>query len=320
MISIPAPLVRGLAASVTAVAVATATAILGPATAVASPARAAAPVTDTCPGAKPEVTVFKEGGVPVLDWRENLEFDGRGTLWVSHAARGVEGYRPDGTRYAAVDVPSPAGIRRGPDGAMYVNYGQIPVPNGSGIMRFDPRHPERAPEKVVDGLLGINGLAIDGAGNFYLGREFAPTVLKLRPDGSRDERWTAAADVFGTNGLAVADGTLYTTSTVHPRSPVEAVPLDDPGAHRRLADLSGSPLDFKGLDDLTVVGDHLYAVAFVTGQIIRVDRGTGAACVVVAGLHGPTSARAPLGFGSHDPQRELFVTEASGRILRVRMP
>ncbi|AYN33395.1 hypothetical protein DUI70_2894 [Streptomyces albus] len=286
-----------------------------PGVAAARQGTAAAP--EPCPGTQPGVHVFAKGGVPVLDWRENLEFDGRGALWVSHALKGVEGYRPDGTKFATVPVPSPAGIRRGPDGAMYVNYGQIPVPHGSGIMTFDPAHPDRAPRKVVDGLLGINGLAIDGQGNFYLGREFAPTLLKLRPDGTEDKDWTAAADVFGTNGLALADGRLYASTSVHPRSPVEQVPLDDPAAHTRLADLSPSVLGFKGLDDLTVVGGQVYAVAFGAGEIIRIDRASGESCVLVDGLHSPTSARAPLGFGGHDPENELFVTEASGRIVRI---
>ncbi len=161
-------------------------------------------------GTAVSTTVFHDGGIPLLDWRENLAFDGRGSMWVSHNVRGqVEGYTPDGVLRTTLNVPSPGGIQLGPDGRMYVNYGLLPNPQGAGIMRFDPGEAQPTPVPVVSGLSGINGLAIDDDGNFYLGRELSPTVLKLRPDGTEDTAWTAAARVFGTNGVTIADGQLY---------------------------------------------------------------------------------------------------------------
>ncbi|MFD0381972.1 hypothetical protein ACFQ2B_04740 [Streptomyces stramineus] len=105
--------------------------------------------------------VFREGGVPLLDWRENLEFDGRGTLWVAHIAKHrVEGYAPDGTLRTSFPVNGPGGLRRGPDGMMYVNFGVNPLSSwasGGGVMRFDPAAAHPRPEKVVEGCPASTG-------------------------------------------------------------------------------------------------------------------------------------------------------------------
>ncbi|WP_130342668.1 SMP-30/gluconolactonase/LRE family protein [Herbihabitans rhizosphaerae] len=291
-----------------------------------SPAQAAATPLLTqprCAGPAPSVDVFKAGGLPLADWRENLEFDGRGRLWVSHINNSqVEGYDASGRLVATIPVPSPGGIRRGVDGLMYVNFGIGPADaltgKPSGLMRFDSTldRPTASVFATLPG--GINGLAVDGAGNFYFGREFAPSVLKVRQDGSIDQAWTDAAGVFGTNGVTVLGSELYATVLVHPSSPVARVPLADPGAHATVADLSPLPVLPKGLDDLEARGDALYVTAFVSGELLRVDRATGRTCVLVSGLITPTSVRVPVGFGDADPARELFVTEASGRIVRVR--
>ncbi|MDG4865567.1 hypothetical protein P8605_46210, partial [Streptomyces sp. T-3] len=281
----------------------------------------AAPEAATALAPCPEqarLSVFHEGGVPLLDWRENLEFDGHGTLWVSHITQNrVEGYAPDGTPRTSLTVPGPGGIRRGPDGLMYVNYGVSPTSSDVGIMRFDPRDAEPKPDKVVGGLSGINGLAIDAAGNFYLGRELAKGILKLRPDGTEDEAWTAAADVFGTNGVEVVGDQLYASVITDFASPVVRVPLADPAAHTTIADLSPNPLAIKLLDDLTHADGQVVVTSFRDGELIRVHPDTGRSCVLATGLRLPSSVRVARGFGEHSAQRALFVTEASGRIVKV---
>ncbi|MFH8368319.1 SMP-30/gluconolactonase/LRE family protein [Streptomyces sp. NPDC018031] len=288
-----------------------------------APPRAAASTAPRDPAPCTErssVEVFREGGVPLLDWRENLEFDGRGTLWVAHiAAHRVEGYAPDGTLRTSFPVNGPGGIRRGPDGMMYVNFGVNPFTSasGSGVMRFDPAAARPEPEPVVSGLSGINGLAIDAAGNLYLSRELETGILKFRPDGTRDEEWTRAADVFGTNGLDIVGGDLYASVITSTASPVVRVPLDDPAGHSTVTELSPDPWDLKLLDDLTHVGGDLVVTSFRDGELIRVDRATGRSCVLATGLRMPCSVRVPQGFGDHDPRRELFVVEASGRIVKV---
>ncbi|MGW2634892.1 SMP-30/gluconolactonase/LRE family protein [Streptomyces chattanoogensis] len=266
------------------------------------------------------VEVFRAGGVPLLDWRENLEFDGRGTLWVAHVTKHrVEGYAPDGTLRTTFPVNGPGGIRRGPDGLMYVNSGVNPLTSGlgSGILRFDPTAAHPKPEKVVDGIPGINGLAIDSAGNFYVSRELATGVLKIRPDGTKDEKWTRAASVFGTNGLEIVGDQLYASVITSTSSPVVRIPLNDPARHTTVAELSPNPLDAKVLDDLTSFRGGLVVAGFRDGELIRVDPKSGRSCVLATGLRMPTSVRVPRGFGGHDPRHELFVVEASGRIVRV---
>lgn len=281
----------------------------GPASAAAAPGRC---------GERTAVTVFRDGGVPLLDWRENLEFDGRGTLWVSHMKKDrVEGYAPDGTLRTSVPVPGPGGIRRGPDGMMYVNFGAKPPAVDGGVMRFDPAAAEPRAEKVFGGTPGINGLAIDSGGAFYLSRTLATGILKVRPDGTRDEEWTRKADVFGANGLEIVGDQLYASVLVNGSSPVVRVPLADPARHTTVTRLSHTVLDGKSLDDLTLFRGALVVAAFRSGELIRVDPATGRSCVLVDGLRMPTSVRVPRAFGDHDGRRELFVTEASGRVVRV---
>lgn len=268
------------------------------------------------------VKVFREGGVPLLDWRENLEFDGHGTLWVAHVTKHrVEGYAPDGTLKTTFPVNGPGGIRRGPDGMMYVNFGVNPLTSGlgsgGGILRFDPNAAHPKPEKVVDGISGVNGLAIDAAGNFYVSRELATGILKFRPDGTKDEKWTRAADVFGTNGLEIVGDQLYASVITSTASPIVRIPLKDPARHTTVTELSPNPLDAKVLDDLTSFGGDLVVASFRDGELIRVNPTTGRSCVLATGLRMPTSVRVPRGFGDHDPRHELFVVEASGRIVKV---
>ncbi|WP_431040482.1 hypothetical protein ACQUSR_00265 [Streptomyces sp. P1-3] len=108
-----------------------------------------------------------------------------------------------------------------------------------------------------------------------------------------------------------------------PRSPsstssrVVCIPLDDPAGHATVTELSPHPWDAKLLDDLTSFDGDLVVASFRAGQLIRVDPATGRSCVLVTGLHMPCSVRVHRGFGDHDPRRELFMTEASGRIVKV---
>ncbi|MCQ8771588.1 SMP-30/gluconolactonase/LRE family protein [Streptomyces telluris] len=267
-----------------------------------------------------DVEVFRKGGVPVLDWRENLEFDGRGTLWVAHLIKNrVEGYAPDGTLKTSFPVSGPGGLRRGPDGMMYVNYGVSPLATDGGIMRFDPAAATPKPEKVVGGIRGINGLAVDTAGNFYLSRELATGIVKVRPDGTKDEEWTRAADVFGANGLEIAGDQLYVSAITDTSSPVYRIPLNDPARRTTVTHLSRNLLDMKFLDDLTYVDGSLVVASFRDGQLIRVNPDTGRSCVLASGLHMPSSVRVARGFGEHSAQKALFVVEASGRILKVTL-
>ena len=287
------------------------------ATPVGVPAAHAGLLTqDRCADVSASYTVFKQGGIPLADWRENLDFDSHGTMWVSHSGGRIEGYRADGSLKTSFALPAPGGIRLGPDGMMYAVSGVLPLSEGK-IVRFDPTDETPVPETVASGLSGPNGLAIDQDGNFYVGREFAGDLLNYQPDGTEDTAWTQAANVFGTNGVTIAGGYAYTSVIVNLASPVVRVPLANPGAHSVVADLSPLPYLLKLNDDLEMVNGALLVTAFGNGELIKVDPATGKACQLLSGLRNPTSVRVPRGFTGADPAKHVFVTEASGRILKV---
>jgi sugar lactone lactonase YvrE len=282
------------------------------------------------------VTTFASG-VPLADWREELAFDGHGGMWVSRLHQNVvERYAPSGAVLTRVQIPGPGGVALGPDGLLYVNslpdFGGVPQ-----VYRFDPLLSNPIPKVFVANLPGVNGSAFDGQGNLYISTETAaPSVLKIRPDGSRDTSWEKAASFSYANGLVVAGQYLYAARTEDQRSPIEQVPLSDPAAHKTIADLSfgvasaepalhlppnfGAPLIPKGLDDLTVGPDGMiYVVAFLTGELLRVNPTTGEACVVVSGLTMPTAVQFPISFGHFSHRNDPFVVDAAGDVLHVSL-
>jgi streptogramin lyase len=311
--------------------------VAGPASVnAASGAAVGRPLTQAhCPAITATVHVFRRGGVPLKDWREELAFDGHGGLWVSPIrANLLERYNPSGVVTETVPVPGPGGLALGADGLIYANTAGGPA--GNGVVRFDPTAVKPAPTVFVSGLPGVNSSAFDAAGNLYVSTEDqGPSVLRIRPDGTRDTAWENAASFYGANGVAVAGSNLYAAISWDQRSPIELVPLADPAHHRTFAELSfgvlsrqpavyppdpKAPLVPKGLDDLTIGPDGLiYVVGFVSGELLRVDPTTGQACLLASGLITPTAVKFPVAFGSFNPARDPFVTEASGRIVQVHL-
>lgn len=289
-----------------------------------APAASAGPLTQAaCPGPPAQVSVFVPGTVPLLDWRENLAFDGLGAMWVSNLGwNGREGrlekYDPAGTLISTLPLKVPVGVARGPDGLIYVSGTWNGV---EGVFRFDPSAENPVPEKFTDGLPGANGMTFDNDGNLYISDFQRTGITKIRPDGTPDIDWTERADVPSPNGLAVVDDVLYANVTLDLSAPIERVPLADPGAHAPMTYLSPPPMVPKGLDDLAAgPGRALYVAAYSSGELLRVDRETGEACVLASGLGEPTSVRFPRAFGSFHPTRDLFITEVSGNIRHVRLP
>ncbi len=293
------------------------------------------PLTQTsCSDLHSTVSVFHPGGVPLKDWLEQLAFDGHGGMWVSPINQNfVERFDAKGTLTKTVPVPGPGGLILGPDGLIYVNISS--GPSAPGVMRFDPTQINPVAQLFVSGLPGVNGDAFDNAGNLYVSTEDQPpSVLRIRPDGTRDAPWEQAAAFYGANGLAVDGHNLFASITFDQRSPIEIVPIADPAAHRVFADLSlgvlsrqpavnppdpRAPLVPKGLDDMTLGPDgQLYVVGFSSGELLRVDPRTAKACVVVSGLETPTAVQFAVGFGVFD-SADLFITETSGRIVHVHL-
>jgi len=294
------------------------------------------PVTQAqCDGVSTSVNVFHPAGVPGVDWREQMAFDGHGGMWVSPIhSNVVERYNPSGVLVGTAPVAGPGGLMRGADGLIYANTQGGAA--GTGVVRFNPTQAQPVPTVFVSGLPGINALAFDGAGNLYESTEDQPpSVLKIRPDGSRDTAWEQAATVYGANGLAVIGSSLFAAISFDQRSPIELIPLAHPAAHRTFTELSfgalsrqpavyqpdpDAPLIPKGLDDMTVGPDRqLYVVGFASGELLRVDPSTGQACLVASGLVTPTAVQFAYKFGSFDPHRDLFITEATGRIVHLHL-
>lgn len=276
-----------------------------------------------CPGPAAEVTVFVPGAVPVAEWRENLAFDGLGGMWVSNLGRNLregrlEKYTADGALQATLPLRAPVGVVRGPDGLVYASGTWEGV---DGVFRFDPAADDPIPELFTEGLPGANGMAFDDDGNLYLSDFLRTGITKIRPDGTTDTAWSELADVPSPNGLVVVEDVLFANVTMDLSAPIERVPLADPGAHAPIAHLSPPPMVPKGLDDLTAGPSRaLYVAAYSSGELLRVDRQTGEACVVASGLGQPTSVRFPRAFGSFHPAGDLFVTEVSGNIRHIHLP
>jgi sugar lactone lactonase YvrE len=281
-----------------------------------------------CSDVEATVTTFNaDQAIRLVGWADNVVFDGHGGMWVSRViANEVQRFDPSGKVTKVVSIEGPAGMALGPDGLLYVNQDLVGV-GAAKIARFDPTDENPEPEVFATGLPGANGLAADGDGNLYVGIVGpmtigqVPSLVKVLPDGTIDQAWSALADFANANGIVVSGDTLYVNRWTDKNSPIEEVPIDDPAMHTKAAQLTpDQPLVPKVLDDLTMGSDgQLYTVAYASGELLRVDPSTGEACVVANGFVTPTSVHAPEAFGDLDPDRHMFVTESTGRIQLVEL-
>lgn len=283
--------------------------------AAASPLGSLAPLP-TCEGPAPQVTPFAESAPPVLGWHENLAFDGRGRMWVSSPlSNKVEGFDSSGRLIATVPIAFPSGVAVTPDGDVVVVTDPLITSPTSSIYAFDPDAPHPAPRLVATLPSGKNGLASDSEGNLYTTGILAPTVTKVRPDGSVDHEWSDQATVAGSNGIVVRDGAAFVTVSLAPDTAVHTLPLDDPGA-RRATVLTRLPDLPRGSDDLAVTENAIYTPGMTGGEILRTDRNTGETCVLVSGIPLPTSVQEAEGFGQYGTG-DLFVTSIDGTIRHI---
>lgn len=255
-------------------------------------------------------------GVPMLDWSENVGYDAQGNLWVSRTYRNeVQRYDRSGALTATVPVEFPGAVRGGPDGLLYVVYGDSPTSaiRPGGVVRFDPAAVNPKPEVFVSGFTFPNGAAFDETGDLYVASTVG--VIRVRRDGSIDTGWTAKAAKFGANGIVAQGRSLYVTANGGPLGQILRISIDDPGSQTVVANLAsalpGVP-DFA--DDLLVDADGILYAATLSGQLVRVDPATGVACAVLSGEPLTSVVATP---GQPD---ELLAGTEGGAVLRVQLP
>ncbi|MFR9751129.1 SMP-30/gluconolactonase/LRE family protein [Nocardia sp. 004] len=254
-------------------------------------------------------------GVPVLDWSENMGYDAQGNLWVSRLYRNeVQRYDATGRVTATVPVELPGAVRLGPDGLLYVVYGDAPssAVRPGGVLRFDPAAANPEPEVFVSGFTMPNGAAFDPSGDLYVATMSG--VVRVRPDASIDTAWGAQAAVPAANGIAVHQDMLYVTTNGGPLGRIIRIPIAAPAERGTVAQLSarlpGLP-DFA--DDLLADPAGILYVTTITGQLVRVDPVAGEVCTVLDDQPMTAVTAVP------GRQEELLASTVAGAILRIHL-
>ncbi len=136
-----------------------------------------------------------------------------------------------------------------------------------------------------------NDVAVDGQGNAYVTDSFAPVIYKVTPQGTatvflQNAQLGAPAGAFGLNGIVYhPDGYLLVAKS--DEGALFKVPLDNPGAFRRVA-VSG--VDLANADGLRLQADRqLQVVANAPAKVYRLASADGWATAALGG----TLATAP---------------------------
>jgi hypothetical protein len=323
-----------------ACAVATAAASFAP-----GAGHAAGLTQERCPGTESLTPgVWKNLG----DVLENLLF-ADGSIWISDSTAGkIRRFSEDGNEEASLDVANPGGLAQAPDGTIFAGQGNG-LPNAlrragaSKVIRFSPANPAGTVADVKTGFNMVNGLILAPNGDLYLSDDVDYGLIVIPSATTAPGTPTEFAHVWGTNGLAIVndpDGTpyLFANITFDQRSPIAKIKMSDKsvttfqltaGAVSLEPKVYGDPdtsaplLGVKGLDDVTRdAAGNLYPVANGTGELLRVDHVTGAACLITGGLQNPSSVRiAPetSAFADHNTATlDFYITEFSGNVRVVR--
>ncbi|MEX2554034.1 MAG: hypothetical protein WEB06_00185 [Actinomycetota bacterium] len=295
---------------------------------------------DPCPGTVTGPVVWKKMGTDLL---ENLLF-AEGSLWVSDStAQRIVRLDHDGTEIGSLDGIYPGGLAQGPDGLIYAGSGNSILDAAlrrglSKVVRFAPSDPTGTLETYAEGFSMANGMTFGPGDDLFISNDVDRGLIRIPRTAPGD--WHLFADVWGTNGLVVdpAGENLYAAITFDQRSPIERIPLEDPGSHGTAAvltfgvvslepavytspDPSKPLLGVKGLDDMTRSPDGtLYVVANGLGELLSVDPGSGEGCLVASGFQNPSSVRIAPPDSTFDTSGEamtFYVVEFSGAIRTV---
>lgn len=305
-------------------------------------ARAGALTQDACPGVV-DVTTFATLGADVL---ENMLVDGENMFVSDSSTSEIVRLTAAGARDGSIPkVSSPGGLAKGPDGLIYAGTGNsaanaLSRTPAATVIAFDPA--TGAHTTYASGFTMANGMTFGPGGDLFISNDFDRGLIRIpRADPSS---WEVFTETWGANGLVVdpAGRYLYAAITFDQRSPIERIDLTsrareiaarlsagvastEPALYPDGLDPAAPLLGVKGLDDMTRdAAGTLYVVGNGTGELLKVDPDSGAACLMTGGLRNPSSVRiAPEGgpFADGDAATlDLYVTEFSGRIMRVRAP
>jgi sugar lactone lactonase YvrE len=284
---------------------------------------AAAPAATAGPGCRPFTQRTVASGFGSL---ENLEFDGRGGLFLSAStSKAIQRLTPDGkVTTTLANVNSPGGLRKR-GRYLYFNTGDAAQSGLAGssdgtLSRYDLR--TRQVSVRAPGLTMPNGLVFLPGGDAVTSRDLGSgtglTRIRHRDPGHPQFRWAALDD---TNGLAVdpSGRWLYTDQTFTADSAVYRISIRDPRRMNVVAHLGESGGVPKGLDDLTIdrKGD-LFLAANSAGEVIRLNPRTGARCVIGTGFQNPSSPKFGRGRGWRSDS--LYVTGFDGTVRELRPP
>jgi sugar lactone lactonase YvrE len=291
----------------------------------------AGPVTqDACPGAHPTRQFVTGKGI-----LENLLFDGKGNLFVTGDSK-LRRYDAAGNETVVADGVHLGGLAVGPDRALYIGFGNaaedsVRRAGASAVWRVTGTNPLKY-TVYAEGWDMSNGLQFDRAGNLYVSNDFQDVVVRI--PRKQPTSWAAWGSVYSPNGL-VLDPTgkyLDAATTFDQASRIVRFSIADPSEPKVIASLSAGaatlepgvhappytsgPLMVKGLDDMTRdAKGNLYVAANGSGEVLKVDPKTGAACVLATGLGNPSSLRFATGFGRDNGK--LYVTQFRGAITVV---
>jgi virginiamycin B lyase len=288
------------------------------------PAAAAAAPALNCSsvGISATMNTFATVGVGPQDWVENLGFDGRGGLWASELELGkLVRFGAQGTPGRSLTLATPGASGLEPDGHMFALYGDsdfgsTPGAAPAGVVTFDPAAATPVAKPFVSGFTMANGGALDAEGNLYVANSLKSGILKFSPKGVLDAAFENETQISSADGVAIDGDTLYVTEIFSTNAALVKVPLNDPSKYTLLAALS--PL--AGPDDLAVGPDGALYVALASGQVVRVNPQTGAACVVIDTGVPVTSVRFPIDFAPYSADGgDAFVSSELGSIFRIHM-
>lgn len=214
----------------------------------------------------------------------------------------------------ATGLSSPGGIAVANAHEAYVGTGNslngfVPALGMAGISYVDLD--TGAVKPYAKGLAMANGVVRANDGSFYASDDLHTSLDRILPDGTVQRGWLS----LNSNGLALSQDqkTLY----VNQMLPAKVFAVDRAsGAIRLVAEapparrwtfLDGLGIDSKGL---------LYVVAYLGGEVWRLDPKDGQMCLLVKGLSLPSAVavgQAGHGFNA----TSIYITTHGGRMHEV---